>query len=303
MPSLAEGSVDGGTGDAGAHERLDNELSGLDALELVTGPTRSVAARAWGATWPKAAATALFFGVWQLVVLSGWKSESILPGPDKVVPELWRQLVDGKMLQGLGITMSRAGIGFAIALVAGAVVGLAVARVPLLRTAIGSMITGLQTMPSIAWFPLAIVLFGLSESAILFVLVIGAAPAIANGIIAGVDTVPPLLDRVGTVLGARGVARFRHVILPAAMPQIIAGMKQGWAFAWRSLMAGELIVILANRPSIGAQLQNARDLSDYPWMMATMMLIFLVGIGVDSLVFGMIERSVLRRRGLGGSVG
>ena len=112
---------------------------------------------------------------------------------------------------------------------------------------------------------------------------------------------PPLLDRVGTVLGATGVQRFRHVILPAAMPQLIAGMKQGWAFAWRSLMAGELLVILGNRPSIGAQLQNARDLSDYTWMMATMIMILIVGIAVDGLVFGTVERAVLRRRGLGTS--
>ena len=108
-----------------------------------------------------------------------------------------------------------------------------------------------------------------------------------------------LAKSVAGVLGARGFARFRHVVIPAAMPQVVSGMKQGWAFAWRSLMAGELIVIVANRPSIGTQLQNSRDLSDYPWMMATMVLIFVVGVAVDSLVFGTVERAVLRRRGLG----
>ena len=290
MPSLTEGSVS---------ERLDHELSGLDALELAEAPRPARALRAWSATWPKVAATALFFGAWQALVWTGWKDESILPGPVAVLRELGRQIAHGRMLHALGITMSRAGIGFGLAVVIGGIVGLAIARIPLLRAAIGSMITGLQTMPSTAWIPLAIVLFGLSEQAILFVNVIGAAPSIANGIIAGVDTVPPLLDRVGTVLGATGMRRFRHVVLPAAMPQIVAGLKQGWAFAWRSLMAGELIVIVANRPSIGTQLQNSRDLSDYPWMMATMVLIFVVGIVVDGAVFGTIERAVLRRRGLG----
>ena len=278
---------------------FEDELAGLDALEQSPAVPRRSGARVWSAAWPKLGATALALGLWQAVVWSGWKSESILPSPATVFAELGNRLGDGRMLHALGITMGRAAIGFGVALVIGGVVGLAVARLPLLRSAIGSMITGLQTMPSIAWFPLAIVLFGPSEGAILFVLVLGAAPAIANGIIAGVDTVPPLLDRVGAVLGARDFARFRHVVIPAAMPQVVSGMKQGWAFAWRSLMAGELIVIVANRPSIGTQLQNSRDLSDYPWMMATMVLIFVVGVAVDSLVFGTVERAVLRRRGLG----
>lgn len=102
--------------------------------------------------------------------------------------------------------------------------------------------------PSIAWFPFAILLFGLSEGAILFVIVLGAAPSIANGLISGVDHTPPLRLRAGKILGARGVASWRHVVIPAALPAIVAGLKQGWAFAWRSLMAGELLVILASRP-------------------------------------------------------
>ncbi|CAN5718747.1 hypothetical protein BH24ACT3_BH24ACT3_10060 [soil metagenome] len=149
-------------------------------------------------------------------------------------------------------------MGFALAAVIGSVVGALVARVAVLRTAVGSLITGLQTMPSIAWFPAAILLFKLSEQAILFVVVLGAAPAIANGLIAGADQVPPLLTRAGRVLGARGVTLFRTVVLPASLPSFVAGLKQGWAFAWRSLMAGELLVIIAKRPSIGVELQVSR---------------------------------------------
>ena len=110
-----------------------------------------------------------------------------------------------------------------------------------LRAAIGSMITGLQTMPSVAWVPLAIILFKLTENAIFFVVVLGAAPSIANGIIDGIDHVPPILLRAGRVLGARGCHSLRHVVIPAALPSVVGGLKQGWAFAWRSLMAGELI--------------------------------------------------------------
>ena len=107
------------------------------------------------------------------------------------------------------------------------------------------MITGIQTMPSIVWFPLAIVLFAKSEAAILFVVVLGASPSIANGVISGVDHIPPMFLRAGRVLGARGAATYRHVVIPAALPAFVAGLKQGWAFAWRSLLAGELLVIIA----------------------------------------------------------
>ena len=127
-----------------------------------------------------------------------------------------------------------------------------------LRAAFGSMITGLQTMPSIAWFPLAIVLFQLSERAILFVVVLGAAPSIANGLIAGADNIPPILLRAGRVLGARGMSAFRHVILPASLPSFVGGLKQGWAFAWRSLMAGELLDVVQGKPSVGVQARPGR---------------------------------------------
>ena len=115
----------------------------------------------------------------------------------------------------------------------------------MLRPGVGSLITGLQTMPSIAWFPLAILFFGLTESAIIFVVILGAAPSIANGVISGIDEVPPPFLRAGHMLGARGIDRYRHIVLPAAMPSYVSGLKQGWAFAWRSLMAGELLVLIA----------------------------------------------------------
>ena len=123
------------------------------------------------------------------------------------------------------------------------------------------MVTGLQTMPTIAWFPLAIMLFGLNETAILFVVVLGAGPAIANGVISGVDHIPPLQLRAGRVLGARGLTLYRHVIIPGSLPGYVAGLKQGWAFAWRSLLAGELLVIIAKKPSLGVRLELAHQLS------------------------------------------
>jgi NitT/TauT family transport system permease protein len=132
----------------------------------------------------------------------------------------------------------------------------------------------------------------------MFVMVLGAAPAIANGLIAGTDHIPPLMLRAGRVLGARDLALYRHVILPASLPAFLMGLKQGWAFSWRSLMAGELLVIIANRHSVGEQLQNARELADGPWLMATMVVILVIGIAVDSLVFGTLDRAIRRRWGL-----
>jgi NitT/TauT family transport system permease protein len=236
--------------------------------------------------------------VWQVVVWSHWKPDYVLPAPGPVYRELWRQVSDGTIVDALRLTLWRAVKGYGLALVLGTIVGALVSRVAVLRTAVGSMITGLQTMPSIAWFPLSLLLFKKSEAAILFVVVLGAAPSIANGVIAGADTVPPVLLRAGKVLGARGLALWRYVVLPASLPGYIAGLKQGWSFAWRSLMAGELLVIIPGHTSIGVQLQVARDLSDAVALVAAMVLIWVIGVVVDAAVFGSAERAVARRRGL-----
>jgi len=159
------------------------------------------------------------------------------------------------------------------------------------------MITGLQTMPSIAWFPLAILLFQLSEQAITFVVVLGAAPSIANGIIGGVDHIPPGLLRAGRVMGARGWSRLRYVVLPAALPSFVGGLKQGWAFAWRSLLAGELLATALGKDSVGVLLENNRQFSDYEGLIAVMIVILVIGIIVDGL-FGALDKQIRRRYGL-----
>ena len=276
----------------------DEALAGLDALELAeAGGTRPLQ-RAWSATWPKLAALALGLALWQAVVESGWKPEYILPGPGAVFADLRAELADGTFTTATAITLRRAAVGFAISLVIGVVLGSIVARVRLARVAFGSLITGIQTMPSIAWFPLAILLFQISEAAILFVVVLGAAPAIANGLISGADHIPPMLLRAGRVLGARGLSAYRHVILPASLPSFVTGLKQGWAFAWRSLMAGELLVVIADEPSIGFLLQTNRNLADAEGLLATMVVILVIGVVVDSVVFGRLDHAVRTRWGL-----
>jgi NitT/TauT family transport system permease protein len=276
---------------------IERQIAGLDALEMAANSRHGVLRRAWASTWPVLAAVAIAVGVWELVVLSGWKPTYVLPGPGDVFPQLWADLKEGAFWSGLGLTMRRAVIGFALAIVVGVLIGAVVSRVRFLRVAFGSLITGLQTMPSIAWFPLAILLFQLSESAILFVIVIGAAPSIANGLIAGVDYTPPILLRAGKILGLRGLALYRHLILPASLPAFVTGLKQGWAFAWRSLMAGELLVIIGHHASLGVRLEYARENIDAPDMIATMIVILVIGIVIDRL-FSAADRSLRARRGL-----
>jgi NitT/TauT family transport system permease protein len=253
----------------------------------------------WGNLWPKFAAVGLALAAWQLVVLSGWKPDYVLPGPAAVLGRLAENLRHGDFYFGVGITLRRALIGYAIAVAIGTTVGILVARITLLRKAVGSAILGLQSMPSIAWFPLAMLLFQISEGAITFVVVLGAAPAIAAGLLGGVDHVQPLLVRVGRVMGARGLGLYRHVILPAALPSFVGGLKQGWAFAWRSLMAGELLIIVNHQASLGQQLHFASDLADAEQLLALMIVIFVIGIVIDSL-FGTLDRAIRQRWGLGG---
>jgi NitT/TauT family transport system permease protein len=279
-------------------ERQEQELAGLDALETVVEPTPTFASRLWAMLWPKLLAIVIVIGGWQLVVMSGWKPEFVLPSPFTVFQRLWEDMQTAEFWTAISVTMQRAVKGYALALIIGVAIGLAVSRSRVLRAAVGSLITGLQTMPSVAWFPLAILLFKLSEAAIMFVIVLGAAPSIANGLIHGVDHVPPIMLRAGRVLGAKGVSAYRHVILPAALPSFTAGLKQGWAFSWRSLMAGELLVIIANSKSLGFLLASNRELVDAPGLMATMIVILVIGIVVDALFFAQIERRLRHRWGL-----
>jgi sulfonate transport system permease protein len=273
------------------------EVLTLEERELVPAVRRpSRLAKLWRVTWPKLLAIALLVGGWQLVVWSGWKPQYIIPSPFTVFDAMLhnaRDLADAAI-----VTLKRGAIGFSMAIVIGGIVGIAVARSRVLRAGVGSLITGLQTMPSVAWVPLAIVLFHLSEATITFVIVLGAAPSIANGIIDGIDNVPPILLRAGRVLGARGFGSLRHVVIPAALPSVVSGLKQGWAFAWRSLMAAELITTFPGHIGIGQTLNQAQQNIDYTGVYEAMIVILIIGVVIDTLFFGTMERSIRRRYGL-----
>jgi sulfonate transport system permease protein len=275
-------------------------LAGLDALDLADqtapGGAGRLAGRTWSALWPKLAAVVLVLVIWELIHLTGWK-KFVFPGPGTTLSNLWEQAKTGLLWHAIGTTLQRAVLGFALALVIGTVVGALVSRIRPLRAAVGSLITGLQTMPSLAWFPFAIILFGITTPAILFVIVLAAAPSIANGLIAGVDYTPPLLLKAGTLMGLRRLSLYRHLILPASLPTYVTGLKQAWAFAWHALMAGELLVIIANQPSLGVLLSTDQDQTDMPSTIAIMIVILIIGIGVDA-AFGVANRAIRRRWGL-----
>jgi len=275
-------------------------LAGLDALDLADqtapGGAGRLAGRTWSALWPKLAAVVLVLVIWELIHLTGWK-KFVFPGPGTTLSNLWEQAKTGLLWHAIGTTLERAVLGFTLALVIGTVVGALVSRIRPLRAAVGSLITGLQTMPSLAWFPFAIILFGITTPAILFVIVLAAAPSIANGLIAGVDYTPPLLLKAGTLMGLRRVSLQVHLILPASLPTYVSGLKQAWAFAWHALMAGELLVIIANQPSLGVLLSTDQDQTDMPSAIAIMIVILIIGIGVDA-AFGVANRAIRRRWGL-----
>jgi len=172
-----------------------------------------------------------------------------------------------------------------------------VSRIRPLRAAVGSLITAVQTLPSIVWVPFAIILFGANTTAILFVIVMTAAPAIANGLIAGADYLPPLLLRAGKTMGLRRVSLYRHVIMPATLPAFVGGLKQGWAFGWHGLIAGEVVVIILGQPSLGVLLTNDQDQADMASAIGVIILILIIGIVVDML-FNVVNGRIRRRWGV-----
>jgi NitT/TauT family transport system permease protein len=252
---------------------------------------------------PRVLAVAILMGAWQVLVVIGVQSPLgvPLPGPADTVARIGDLTRQGLLLPALLNTLTRAAIGYALAVAIGTVIGAAVARIPILRAAVGSLLAGLQTLPSVVWVPIAalfLVADGHDENAMYFVVIMGAFPSIAMGVMSSYDTIPPLTFRLARSLGAGGTQLYRHFIFSAALPGYVAGLKQAWAFSWRSLMAAELIIGSLAGAGLGTLLDNGRSLGDLPEMFAAVLTILVVGIAVDDLVFSPVERRLLRRRGL-----
>jgi NitT/TauT family transport system permease protein len=273
--------------------------AGLDALDTPTTSRESLGKRLSRSVLPPVVAVLFFVAVWAVVVALKVKPTYVIPSPEMVWDTFLTYWQQGAVQEAVWNSLRRAFVGFAVSVVVGTALGLLLAQFRFVRTAIGPLVSGLQSLPSVAWVPAAIIWFGLTDAAIYTVVLLGAVPSIANGLLAGVSQVPPLYLRVGRVLGARGWASIRYVVLPAAMPGYLAGLRQGWAFAWRSLMAAELITFSpALGTSLGQVLQIGRELSDMSLVFAAILMILIVGVGIELLVFSPIERRLLRSRGL-----
>ena len=274
--------------------------AGLDALE--EGGDRSSAKKklSLSSVLAPIVAIAVIVAIWQVVFALKIKPDYVIPGPKMVWDSFTTQWRLGQVWPAVSNSIWRGFVGFVLSVAIATPLGIVVSRFRFARLAIRPILTGLQQLPSVAWVPAAIIWFGLSPSTIYCVVILGAVPSIANGLISGIDQIPPLYMRAAQVLGLRGFDSVRRVVLPAALPGYLAGLEQGWAFAWRSLMAAELIAV---SPELGAGLgqllEVGRTLGDMSLIVTSIILILITGILVERLAFAPVRKRVLRARGLG----
>jgi sulfonate transport system permease protein len=238
---------------------------------------------------------AALFGLWALLARLRIWPPYIFPSPESVLQSLWAGFADHSFWIGISVSMRRMLLGYSLSVVLGMILGLGVASNKFLEETMGGLLVSLQSLPSICWLPLAVLWFGLTEKAIIFVVVMGSLLSVTIAMEAGRHQMPKIYGMAGRNLGARGFKLFWHVLLPASLPFILAGLKQGWAFAWRSLISGEMIFVSLG---LGQLLMTGRDLNDMSEVLAVMILIIAIGYVVDGLVFRTIERRLQRQWGL-----
>lgn len=257
----------------------------------------------------RTAATVGFFAslvlVWQGLVLTGWWSPVLLPPPLDVGSWLWTHTFGGseitryELLQAAWVTLRRLLLGFVCGIAAGIPLGLLTAASGLARRTLGVLALGLQTLPSVCWVPLALIWFGQSEAAMFFVVVMGTVWSVIIATETGVRNLPPIYVRAARTMGSRGLHTLVRVTLPASLPYVIGGMKQGWAFAWRSLMAAEIYVTVMTGFGLGSLLHYGRELNAMDQVVAVMLCIVAFGLAADKLLFGPWESWLRRRWGTG----
>jgi NitT/TauT family transport system permease protein len=243
---------------------------------------------------PPIAGVVALIVVWAIVAAS--VSSSTVPSPAEVWTAFRRGVLDGTITDAAGRTLVRLVFSFAVSLVVGTALGFGLALNEFARRAVRPLVVALQITPFIAWLPLAVVWFGLSERAVVFVAVVGAFPSVTLATISSFGQVPPLLKRAGRTLGADGWQLYREVIFPAALPGYIGGLQQAWGFAWKALTAGELITAGLRATGLGQLLQRSQN--DVPMLIATVAVIVMIGVAVEYVVFGQVDRHIRRKRGL-----
>ncbi|MDH5151542.1 ABC transporter permease [Kocuria palustris] len=284
---------------ASSPDSPDSALAGLDALQSDGRRRRSPGEVFRQRAAPTLAALVAAVLIWQLLVALIDPRPDIMPGPIDVARQIGAATADGTLPGALGTSLWRGISGFLIAVLVATPLALLIASWQGLRNAVGPLISGMQVLPSVAWVPAAIVWFGLSDATVYFVVLMGAIPSIVNGMLAGVDQIPPQLLKAGRIMGATGSTLALKVVLPAAMPGYVAGLKQGWAFSWRSLMGAELIAIGGSIGfGLGSLLAQGRTVSDMAVVLTAVLTILAVGIVIELLLFNPLEKRLLRGRGL-----
>jgi NitT/TauT family transport system permease protein len=277
---------------------LQRLSAGLDALESKTTQSDSLARRIFNFSGPLIA-IALFVGIWQIFFYLKLVEEYILPSPQQVYQALVNQYQEDILLTAGWNSLSRGIQGFFFSIIIAIPIGLALGLSKTVRVVLKPITTGLQQLPSVAWVPAAIIWFGLSNATIYAVILLGAVPSIANGLSSGIEQIPSQYLKVGRVLGTTRIQQIRHIVLPASFPGFLAGLEQGWAFAWRSLMAAELIAVSpALGVGLGQLLDVGRQLGDMSLVLGAILSIMFVGILVEKLAFAPIRERTLRIRGL-----
>jgi len=233
--------------------------------------------------------------VWQLVDMTNVWSDNVFPSPYEVAEDLWYGAIDASLFFGIGTSLWRLAVGLAIAIVGGIGLGILMARVDTVNQTVGSIILGLQSIPSVAWAPLAIVWFGLTDAGIIFVTVAGALFSVTINTYSGVKNINPDYIAAAQNMGAKGGQLITKVLIPAAFPYMISGFKQGWAFAWRGVIGAELLFSFLG---LGFLLNVGRQLNDVSQVIAMMLVIMLIGIVIDGLLFKRLEEKVMARWGL-----
>lgn len=243
----------------------------------------------------------LFFAVllalWEYLVRAGAWSAVVVPSPLAVGEYLLGAFRDGTLEKAALVTARRLAVGYLIGVAAGLPLGFLTARFRAAADTLGVLALGLQTLPSVCWVPLALLAFGQTETAMLFVVVMGTVWSIAIATDDGVRSIPPIYDRAAKTMGSRGFHTLVHVTFPAALPWVVSGMKQGWAFAWRSLMAAEIYVTIITGFGLGHLLHYGRELHAMDQVLGVMLVIVAVGLLADRLVFYPVERWLRRRWG------
>jgi NitT/TauT family transport system permease protein len=242
---------------------------------------------------------ALLIAIWQGVVVARLWSPVLLPGPRDVGLYLWSALLDGSLIAASVVTLRRLAVGYVIGVVIGLPLGLLSLSMPVVEGTLGVLALGLQTLPSVCWVPLALLWFGQTEGALLFVVVMGTVWSVMIATDTGARTIPPLYARAARTMGSRGLHTWTRVILPAALPHLITGMKQGWAFAWRSLMSAEIFVSILTGFGLGNLLEYGRDLNAMDQVIGVIIVIVVIGLIVDKALFGPCEQMLHRRWGTG----